>query len=555
MNTNRSIIRLLEESVRANWDCTALTNYRGSSISYGEMALAIEKLHIFYRQAGIRPTDRVAVCSRNQSAWGVSFLSAMTWGAVVVPILHDFKPATVQNLIRHCGAKALLVSDAIRNALPIENMPELDYVITMEDFNVVWARDGRTGTVDELTASEFAALHPHGFHPSDVAYCQEDPSQTALINYTSGTMGFSRGVELPYRSISANVAFAKRVHNRMDNTSKVVSLLPTAHMYGMIFEFLYEMTIGANTFFLTRLPSPRIIAEAFGTVRPDVIVAVPLIIEKIYRQKLLPLLSTNRFKLMLNLPVMSSAVRKRICDELVGSFGGRFSEVIIGGAAFNREAEAFLRKISFPFTVGYGMAECGPIITYSPASEARLYSCGKVVEGMEIRIDSPDPTAIPGEIFVRGENLFTGYYRNPQATEEAFTPDGWFRTGDMGVMDRDGYLYLKGRCKSMILGPSGQNIYPEEIESSINNLDYVEESLVIEYDGGLRALIYPDFDQARRDNLSAVDLQARLEEEMSFVNADLPSYSQLSSVAIIDEEFEKTPKRSIKRYLYQQKQN
>ena len=372
-----------------------------------------------------------------------------------------------------------------------------------------------------------------------------------MINYTSGTSGFSKGVMIPYRALVSNALFAADAESHMDNQSKVVSMLPTAHMYGMMFEFLFEMTIGTHVYFLTRVPGPRVILEAFEAVKPDVVIAVPLIIEKIYRNKLQPIINRNSIRLMMSLPVLNDMIKKRIHDELVAAFGGVFREVIIGGAAFNREVEHFFKKINFPFTVGYGMTECAPIISYAPWNENKLYSCGRTAPNMEIRIDSPSPSTVAGEVQVRGKNVFLGYYKNEEATKAAFTDDGWFKTGDMGVMDSEGFLFLRGRSKSMILGPSGQNIYPEEIESSINNMPYVVDSLVIDDGGTLTALIYPDFDLAEKDGMSLEILERTLNDQIKLVNMEQPNYCQIKRIEVLPEDFERTPKRSIKRYLYQ----
>jgi len=400
----------------------------------------------------------------------------------------------------------------------------------------------------------FGKKYPKYFRPEHIAYFKDTHEELALINYTSGTTGFSKGVMLPYRSLISNVEFALEVQPQLNNTSKVVAMLPTAHMYGMMFEFLFEMTVGAHVFFLTRIPSPKIIMEAFAEIKPHIVVSVPLIIEKIYKKKLQPIISKTSIRVLLRVPVIDQKIKKKIQQELVKTFGGRFREVIVGGAAFNKEAEVFFRKIGFPFTVGYGMTECGPIITYAPWDNTRLYSCGKAVPRMEVKIDSADPRNVPGEIMCKGANMMLGYFKNQEATDNVLTKDGWLRTGDMGVIDEDGFLYIRGRSKSMILGPNGQNIYPEEIESLLNNMQYVNESLVIDEQGSLTALIYPDFELAEQDGLSTIDLEKKMEENRGAVNEDLPNFCKIQTVKIFPEEFEKTPKRSIKRFLYQRLQ-
>jgi long-chain acyl-CoA synthetase len=544
----------LEESFKKNWDRPALSNYKQNTLYYKDVARRIAELHLFFEACGIKPGDRIALCSKNQANWAVAYLATMTYGAVVVPILHEFQAANIRHLVTHSESRIFFVGDNIWQNLADVDIPGVEVIVTLSDFKVV-----KTLTPDALAAMEsmearMLERYRNGFDQSSIHYYVDMPDELALISYTSGTSGFSKGVMLPYRALLSNVQFAHEAEPHMDCNSRMVSMLPTAHMYGMIFEFLFEMTIGAHVFFLTRLPSPKVILEAMGEVKPDTIIAVPMIIEKIYKSMLVPFISKARIKLMLNLPVLDKMVKNKIRDSLVQAFGGKFGEVIIGGAPFNREAEAFFKRINFPFTIGYGMTECAPIITYVHWDKTKLYSCGKAAPRMRIKIDSDDPKKIPGEVLVKGENVFLGYYKNEMATKEAFV-DGWFRTGDMGVIDGDGYLYLRGRCKSMILGPSGQNIYPEEIESILNNMPYVVESLVIEDDFKLVALIYPDFEQAQEDGLDREQLEEKLNEGMTVANLELDQYCKLSRVEIVDQEFEKTPKRSIKRYLYQRGTN
>ena len=550
----RSLNVLLEESFKKNWDRPALSNYKQNTLYYKDVARKIAELHLFFEACGIKPGDRIALCSKNQANWAVAYLATMTYGAVVVPILHEFQAANIRHLVTHSESRIFFVGDNIWQNLADVELPGVEVVVTLSDFKVV-----KTLTPDALAAMEsmearMLERYRNGFDQNSLHYYVDLPEQLALISYTSGTSGFSKGVMLPYRALLSNVQFAHEAEPHMDCNSRMVSMLPTAHMYGMIFEFLFEMTIGAHVFFLTRLPSPKVILEAMGEVKPDTIIAVPMIIEKIYKSMLVPFISKARIKLMLNLPVLDKMVKNKIRDSLVQAFGGKFGEVIIGGAPFNREAEAFFKRINFPFTIGYGMTECAPIITYVHWDKTKLYSCGKAAPRMRIKIDSDDPKKIPGEVLVKGENVFLGYYKNEMATKESFV-DGWFRTGDMGVIDGDGYLYLRGRCKSMILGPSGQNIYPEEIESILNNMPYVVESLVIEDDFKLVALVYPDFEQAQEDGLDREQLEEKLNEGMTLANLELDQYCKLSRVEIVDQEFEKTPKRSIKRYLYQRGTN
>ena len=545
---------LLENSFKKNWDRPALSNYNQETLYYKDVARKVAQLHIFFEACGIQPGDRIAVCSKNQVNWAVSYLAAMTYGAVVVPILHEFQPTNVAHLVTHCEARILFIGDIIWRNMAEMELPGVEVIVTLSDLKVVRSVNPDAEAVMADLENRMQARYPDGFNAESLDYFPDQPESLALISYTSGTSGFSKGVMIPYRALLSNIQFACEAEPHMDNNSRMVSMLPTAHMYGMIFEFLFEMTIGAHVFFLTRLPSPKVILEAMSTVKPDTIISVPLVIEKIYKNMLLPFISKKRIKMMLNLPVLDKMVKNKIRDSLVQAFGGKFGEVIIGGAPFNREAEAFFKRINFPFTIGYGMTECAPIITYVHWDKTKLYSCGKAAPRMKIKIDSDDPKKEPGEVLVKGENVFLGYYKNEMATREAFV-DGWFRTGDMGIIDGDGYLYLKGRCKSMILGPSGQNIYPEEIESILNNMPYVVESLVVEDDYKMVALIYPDFEQAQEDGLDREQLQEKLTEGMQLANLELDQYCKIHHVEIVDQEFEKTPKRSIKRYLYQRDKN
>lgn len=544
---------MLEESFRKNWDCAALSDFKGITLHYRDVARRIEKLHIIFNICGVEKGDRIAICSRNQANWGVVFLACLTYGAVPVPILHEFKPGNVHHIVNHSDSRVLFVGDVVWENLSESEMPNLEAIILINDFSLLTSKREQITETRERLNEMFGKKYPKSFGPSDINYHKEESGEElAMINYTSGTSGFSKGVMIPYRALLSNVLFAHEVVPNIKNTSNIVSMLPTAHMYGMMFEFLFEMTVGAHVHFLTRIPSPRIIMEAFATIKPDVIISVPLIIEKIYKQKLQPILNKTSMKVLLKLPVIDQLLQSKIKDELVKTFGGNFYEIIVGGAAFNREADEFFNKIQFPYTVGYGMTECAPIISYAAWDKAKLFSCGKPAPRMEIRIASSDPGRIPGEIQVKGANVMLGYYKNEEATAESFTTDGWMRTGDMGIIDEDGYLFIKGRCKSMILGPSGQNIYPEEIESAINNMPYVIESLVVDANGKLMALVYPDVELAGKDGLDNAALLKKMEENIAAVNVDMPNYSKIAGVRLVPEEFEKTPKKSIKRYMYQQ---
>jgi len=547
-----SVNQLLQESFRTHWDRPALSNYQGITLKYGDVARRVEKLHIAFEQCGLLKGDKVAICSRNQANWGVSFLAALTYGAVPVPILHEFKPGNIHYLVNHCEAKVLFVDEVIWEGLLIDEMPGLQVVVQINTFKFLYACSEDLKKIREHLNESFGRKYPDHFGPEDLDYYVDSPDELAVINYTSGTSGFSKGVMIPYRALWSNIDFA---HNyalpELGCESTVVSMLPSAHMYGMMFEFLFEMTVGMHVHFLTRIPSPKIIMQAFADIKPDIVISVPLIIEKIYKSKLKPILDKHR--VLFGLPIVDQFLQKKICKELVATFGGKFIEVIIGGAAFNPEVERFFRKIEFPFTVGYGMTECAPIITYAHFDKTKLFSCGQAAPHMEVRIDSEDPARIPGEVQVRGANVFLGYYKNEEATAQALTPDGWFRTGDMGVLDEEGFLFLRGRSKCMILGPSGQNIYPEEIEGVLNNLAYVVDSLVIEDEGGLTALIYPDWHKGEQDGMDRAQLENLLNASLPVVNKELPNYARLRKLEFLPEDFERTPKRSIKRYLYQRK--
>ncbi len=545
-----SVNKLLEKSFRENWDRPALSNYKGQDLAYRDVARRVAKLHIAFEQCGLQKGDKVAICSRNQANWGVSMLAALTYGAVPVPILHEFKPGNIHYLVNHSEAKVLFVDDVIWENLSEAEMPGLYVVVQINTFSFLYSKTEEMSQVREHLNESFGHKYPNNFGPEDLNYYEDSADELAVINYTSGTSGFSKGVMIPYRALYSNIQFAHvQAMPQMDNQAEVVSMLPSAHMYGMMFEFLFEMTIGAHVHFLTRVPSPKIIMQAFADIKPHVIIAVPLIIEKVYKSKLKPILDRN--KKIMNLPIIDKVIQKKILQELVNAFGGRFYEVIIGGAAFNPEVERFFRKIGFPFTVGYGMTECAPIIGYADWKDTKLYSCGKAAMNMSICIDSSDPKNIPGEVLVKGPNVFLGYYKNEEATAEVMDKDGWFHTGDMGVMDDEGFLFLKGRSKCMILGPSGQNIYPEEIEGVLNNVTYVVDSLVIEDHGILVSLIYPDYHQAELDGLSKSELEAKLQEALPEINKQIPNYAKITKMEFMPEDFERTPKRSIKRYLYQ----
>ena len=549
---NKSYNQLIEDSIKKNWDCPALSDYKGVTLYYRDVARRIEKIHIIFKTCGIKKGEKISICSRNQANWGVVFLASLTYGAVPVPILHEFKPGNVHHIVNHSESRVLFVGNVVWENLSESEMPKLEAIIRIDDFSLLYSKAKEVTQARDNLNRMFGEKYPKSFTPKDINYYKEENGdELAMINYTSGTSGFSKGVMIPYRALMSNTQFAKEVMPELGNGCNVVSMLPTAHMYGLMFEFLFEVIVGAHVHFLTRIPSPKIIMEAFAKLKPNIIISVPLIIEKIYKQKLLPILNKTSIKFLLKLPLIDQKIQEKIKSELVTTFGGNFKEIIIGGAAFNREADEFFHTIGFPYTIGYGMTECAPIISYASSKEAKLYSCGKAAVNMKIRIDSDDPQNIPGEIQVSGPNVMLGYYKNEQATSEVFTDDGWLKTGDMGIIDSDGFLFIKGRCKSMILGPSGQNIYPEEIESAINNIQYVVESLVIDEGGKLIALIYPDLENATAAGVSQEEVEKIIKEGLDAVNVDQPNYSKVADYRLVPEEFEKTPKRSIKRYMYQ----
>ncbi len=546
----QSVNKLFEKSFRENWDRPALSNYQGVTLNYNDVARRIAKLQIAFEQCGLVKGDKVALCGRNQANWGVSFLAALTYGAVPVPILHEFKPGNIHYLVNHSEAKVLFVDDYIWEQLNIEEMPDVYVVVQINTFKFLYAKNEQLLDVRAHLNESFGKKYPDNFEPKDVVYYEDSADELAVINYTSGSSGFSKGVMIPYRALFSNMSFACHYADLpLTNKSQVVSMLPMAHMYGMMFEFLYEMKLGCHVHFLTRVPSPKIIMQAFAEIHPDVIIAVPLVIEKIYKSKLKPIIDRNR--IFFNLPILDKILLGKVRNELINTFGGKFDEVILGGAAFNPEVESFFKKIQFPYTVGYGMTEAAPILAYAHWDKAKLYSCGKCAPYMQIRIDSEDPQTISGEVQVKGPTVMLGYYKNEKATADAFTEDGWFRTGDMGIIDADGYLFLRGRSKCMILGPSGQNIYPEELEGVVNNVTYVVDSLVIDDHGTITALIYPDYHTAEADGLSREQLEKRLIDSLPEINKELPKYAQIKKMEFLPEDFERTPKKSIKRYLYQ----
>ena len=546
-----SVNKIFEESFKKNWDRPAISNYQGVTLKFGDVARRMAKLHIMFEECGLQKGDKVAICSRNQANWAVAFLATTTYGAVPVPLLHEFKSGNIHHLTNHSEAKILFVDEVIWEGLSETEMPGLQAIIQVNNFKILHAADEKIVEAKEHLNELFGRKYPEAFEAKDICYYEDSADELAVINYTSGTSGFSKGVMIPYRAIFSNMEFGQKVLPQINHTSRVVSMLPCAHMYGLMFEVLYELSVGCHVHFLSRVPSPKIIMQALAEVRPTIVVAVPLIIEKIYKSKVKPVLEKEGIKFLMKVPGLNQVVLNKVRTELINAFGGEFYEVIIGGAAFNAEVEAFFKKMNFPFTVGYGMTECAPIITYDDWNEEKLYSCGKAAPNMEVKINSSDPANIPGEILVRGANVFLGYFKNEEATAEVFTEDGWFRTGDMGVLDADGCLFIRGRAKCMILGPSGQNIYPEEVETVINTRPYVVDSLVVEDNGGLTALIFPDFAQGAKDGMNQDAFIKYMEGTLAELNKELPNYAKIKKIEVMSEDFERTPKKSIKRYLYQ----
>ena len=550
MEIQDSFIQLVEESIRANWDRDALTDYKGATLQYKDVARKIEKMHILFEHAGIKKGDKIALCGRNSANWTATFLGVVTYGAVAVPILHEFKADNVHHIVNHSEARMLFVGDQVWEMFNEAAMPNLEGIIELKNFDLVVSRSEKLTYAREHLNEEFGKKYPCRFRAEQVSYRREEPEELAVINYTSGTTGYSKGVMLPYRSIISNIVHIDQKVGLKAGDS-IVSMLPLGHIFGLVFDFLYGITKGAHLWFLTRMPSPKIIAESFAVIRPRVIACVPLIVEKIFKKNILPKVDNKLGKLLLNLPIISDKIKEQIRQQAMEVFGGNFIEIVIGGAPFNPEVEAFLRKINFPYTIAYGMTECAPLICHSRWDEILYTSCGKTVANMETKVISEDPERIPGELVCRGMNVMLGYYKNESATAQTIDKDGWLHTGDMAIKDADGNIFIKGRCKNMLLTASGQNIYPEEIEARLNNMPYVNESLVILKENKLVALVYPDNEDAFSHGMNKKQLEEALELNRIELNKVLPAYSQITQVKFYPEEFEKTAKKSIKRFLYQ----
>ena len=552
MDSIPSFNSYIEKSIIENWERDALTDYKGATLQYHDVARIIEKLHIVFEQSGIKKGDKIALCGRNSSHWGVAFLATLTYGAVVVPILHEFTPDQVHNIVNHSEARLLFVGDIVAPTLNPDEMPALEAIVYLPDFSLVISRNERITYAREHLNQMFGDKYPKFFRKEHVHYHVDQPEELALINYTSGTTGFSKGVMIPYRALWGNLDFAlTKLGEKVKPYTNMVSILPMAHMYGLAFEFIFPICHGIHIYYLTRLPSPSLIAQAYAEIKPSLVIAVPMIVEKIIRKRVFPKIQNNSVRLLLKMPVVNKKVKQMICEQVYNAFGGQAYEVIIGGAALNQEVEEFLKSIEFPFTVGFGATECAPLISYSDHAEFVPKSCGRAIYHQEVKILSPDPENIPGEIVTRGTNVMLGYFKNEEATAQTLDKDGWYHTGDLGLMDADGNIFIKGRSKNMLLGSNGQNIYPEEIEDKLNSMAMVSECVVVQKGEHLIALVYPDMDEAQNMNFTEDDLAHIMEQNRQELNSQLPPFSKIAQIILRQEEFEKTPKKSIKRYLYQ----
>ena len=551
MNDIPSFNAYIEKTIKDNWLLDALTDYKGTTLQYHDVARKIEKLHIMMDAAGIRKGDRIAVCGRNSAHWAVAFMATLTYGAVIVPILHEFNGEQIHNIVNHSESKLLFVGDYVVNIISADEMPHLEGIFNLPDFSLHTSRNDKLSYAREHLNELFGHKYPNAYRKEDISWHQDTAEELAMINYTSGTTGFSKGVMIPYRALWGNVDFCqKNLGIHMPKFSRTLSILPMAHMYGMAIEFLFPFCSGYHLYFLTRMPSPSVIAEAFKEICPDVVVAVPLIIEKIIRKRVFPKIQSNAIKMLLKMPVVSKKVKEHICQEVYAAFGGRAYQVIVGGTPLNQEIEAFLKSIDFPITVGYGTTECAPLISYSDYHDFVPSSCGTPLPCMEVKILSADPENVEGEIVTRGTNVMLGYYKNEEATRQAIDEDGWYHTGDLATMSADGHIFIRGRLKNMLLGANGQNVYPEEIEDKLNSMAMVSESIIVQRGDKLVALVHPDMDEVQAMGFSDEDLANIMEQNRQELNAQLPVYSKLQAFELHEEEFMKTPKKSIKRYLY-----
>ena len=550
MNNGSSFNEYIYNAIIKNWDADALTDYQGQTLQFHDVARKIEKIHIVFEHSGITKGDKIAICGRNSAHWAVAFLATLTYGAVVVPILHEFNAEQIHNIVNHSEARLLFVGDFVAKEIDADKMPHLNGIVYLPDFSLLLSRSPQLSYAREHLNLLFGRKYPKAFRKDDVHYHGDQPDELALINYTSGTTGFSKGVMLPYRALWGNLSFCiNRLGSHIKAGDSMLDILPMAHMYGLAIEFVFGFCNGCHLYFLNRLPSPTLIAKAFTDIQPALIITVPLIIEKIIRKKVFPVIQTPRMKLLMAMPVVKDKVCERICKQVYDAFGGRAYEVIVGGAALSKEVEQFLISIGFPITVGYGTTECAPLISYSDWQDFAPGSCGRAVDNMEVRIVSDDPQEVPGEIITRGTHVMLGYYKNPEATRQAIDAEGWYHTGDLATIDTEGNIYIRGRIKNMLLGANGQNIYPEEIEDQLNSMPMVSESLVVQRDEQLVALVYPDNDE--ETGLNREELSAVMEQNRQNLNMMLPPFCRIVRIELHDEEFQKTPKKSIKRYLYQ----
>lgn len=542
----------IEDSIIKNWNLDALTDYKGATLQYHDVARKIEKLHILFENSDIQKGDKIALCGRNSSHWAVAYLAVITYGAVVVPVQNEFKPEQIHNIVNHSESKLLFVGDVVATEIAAQEMPQLEGIIYIPDFSLFLSRSEKLTYAREHLNEIYGHKYPKYFRPEHVHYHKDSPEELAIINYTSGTTGFSKGVMLPYRTLWGNLDYLfESIRPHVKPHCNILSILPMAHMYGQMCEFLYNIVEGNHMYFLTRLPSPTLIQEAFMDVKPDLIMSVPLVVEKIVRKKIFPLIQTNRVRLLMNMPVVNKKIKEKILEFVKKQFGGNIYEVVVGGAPLNKEIESFFLSIGFPITVAYGTTETAPLITFSDWHNFAAGSCGTTVKHMEVRIDSTDPENVPGELVTRGMNVMLGYYKNPQATEAVLEKNGWFHTGDLATMSSDGHIFVKGRSKNMLLGPNGQNIYPEEIEDKLNSMALVGESLIIQKGEKFIGLVHPDKDEAQALGFTDEDLISIMEQNRKELNAQIPSFAQISSIQLHQDEFEKTSKKSIKRYLYQ----
>ena len=551
MNTFRSFNSYIERSIIDNWNLDALTDYKGITLQYHDVARKIEKLHILFEYSGVKPGDKIGLCGRNSSHWAVAFFATLTYGAVAVPIQNEFKPEQIYNIVNHSESKLLFVGDYVAKEINPAEMPSLEGIINIPDYSLMLSRTDDLTYAREHLNEIFGRRFPRCFRADDVHYHEDQAEELAVINYTSGTTGFSKGVMLPYRALWGNLdGLLDTMGTHIKNGSSILSILPMAHMYGMLVEFIFPFVHGCHLFFLTRLPSPAIIAQAFAEVHPSIVISVPLVVDKIIRKHVFPRIQNNKVRLLWNMPVINKKVKERICQLVMEVFGGNAYQVMTGGAALNQEIEQFLKSIDFPITSGYGATECAPLITYSDWHQFVPGSCGTPVKHMEVKILSPDPARIPGEIVARGVNVMLGYYKNEDATKEALDHDGWYHTGDLATMSADGHVFIRGRIKNMLLGANGQNVYPEEIEDKLNNMAMVSESLILQRGDKFVALVVPDKEEAQTMNFTTDDIVSVMEQNRKELNLQLPPFCQLSAIEIHEEDFAKTPKKSIKRYLY-----